>query len=245
MVRVGWSVVILLAAIGVGISAGRAMVLVFPGPFHRLVDLEEHWENWMMVFFSAQFSGNYAPAREMEAHFMQHRILTLIHVVPGSLFMLLGPFQFIRRIRSKQIWLHRWTGRVFVAAGLVVGLSALVMSFHMPMGGANETAALALFSLIFLFNLGKAVRHILRREIAQHREWMIRAFAIGLAVATIRPVVGLFFAAGGLTHLTFREFFGTACWIGFTLHLIGAEFWINYTRPDAVPVPGPPQPGSL
>jgi len=28
-----------------------------------------------------------------------------------------------------------------------------------------------------------------------------------------------------------HEFFGTAFWIGFTLHLIAAEAWINYTRP--------------
>src|SRR2546426_5373850 len=37
--------------------------------------------------------------------------------------------------------------------------------------------------------------HALRREFAQHREWMIRGYAIGLAVATIRPIMGTFFAA--------------------------------------------------
>jgi hypothetical protein len=30
---------------------------------------------------------------------------------------------------------------------------------------------------------------------------MIRAFALGLAVATIQPIVGAFFATQGLTHL--------------------------------------------
>jgi hypothetical protein len=57
---------------------------------------------------------------------------------------------------------------------------------------------------------------------------MIRAFAIGLAVATVRPIVGMFFAFSGLSP---QEFFGFAFWIGFTLHLIAAEVWINYTRP--------------
>jgi len=60
---------------------------------------------------------------------------------------------------------------------------------------------------------------------------MIRAFAIGLAVATIRPIVGAFFATRMLTHLTPHDFFGTAFWLGFTMHLIAAEIWINYTRP--------------
>jgi hypothetical protein len=27
-----------------------------------------------------------------------------------------------------------------------------------------------------------------------------------------------------------KEFFGTAFWIGFTLQMIAAEIWINYTR---------------
>ena len=44
-------------------------------------------------------------------------------------------------------------------------------------------------------------------------------FAIGLAVATIRPIVGIFFATSRLTHLTPRDFFGTAFWLGFTLTL--------------------------
>jgi hypothetical protein len=30
-----------------------------------------------------------------------------------------------------------------------------------------------------------------------------------------------------------RDFFGTAFWIGFTLQMITAEIWINYTRHPA------------
>jgi hypothetical protein len=67
--------------------------------------------------------------------------------------------------------------------------------------------------------------------VALHREWMIRAFAIGLAVSTTRPIVGVFFATARLTHLTPHDFFGTAFWLGFTSHAIAAETWINYTRP--------------
>jgi uncharacterized membrane protein len=86
------------------------------------------------------------------------------------------------------------------------------------------------FALIFLFSLGKAFLHIRRRQIVQHREWMLRAFAIGLAIATVRPIVGMFFA---LTDLGPREFFGIAFWLGFTLHLVIAEVWINQTRPTS------------
>src|SRR5215831_8531372 len=61
-------------------------------------------------------------------------------------------------------------------------------------GGTDEKAAIALFGTFFLISLAKALWHALRREFAQHREWMIRGYAIGLAVATIRPIMGTFFA---------------------------------------------------
>ena len=88
-----------------------------------------------------------------------------------------------------------------------------------------------MFAPIFLFALAKAIVHVRRHEIARHREWMIWAFAIGLAVATIRPIVGLFFA---LTTLTPQQLFGYAFWIGFLLHVVVAGLWIRVrTRPLA------------
>jgi len=88
----------------------------------------------------------------------------------------------------------------------------------------------------FLIALAIALRHAMRREFAQHREWMIRGYAIGLAVATIRPIMVTFFATALLRghRPAPHEFFGTAFWIGFTLQMMAAELWINYTRPNAV-----------
>ena len=60
---------------------------------------------------------------------------------------------------------------------------------------------------------------------------MIRAFSVGLAVATIRPIIGMFFATSHFSGLTPYEFFGIAFWIGFVLHLIAAEAWIQATVP--------------
>ena len=101
----------------------------------------------------------------------------------------------------------------------------------MNIGGANETAATTLFGISFLFCLIKAYRHIRRKEVAQHREWMIRTFAIALGVATTRPIVGMFFA---FRKLTPHEFFGIAFWLGFTLTFFAAESWIDYTRDHAI-----------
>ncbi|HEV2667066.1 MAG TPA: DUF2306 domain-containing protein [Blastocatellia bacterium] len=171
--------------------------------------------------------------------FARYPVLTLVHILPGLLFVLLGPLQFSSTIRKRHLRWHRRSGRILFICGAVIGVSALVMSFAMPsIGGVNQAAATTLFGIWFLFALGKSFRHIMRREISLHREWMIRAFSMGLAVATIRPIIAVFFATSPFTGLTPYEFFGVGFWIGFSLHLIAAEVWIQWTRPQTTALPG-------
>ena len=209
VIRILWLLTLVLALIGVGIAIRRMLHLFAPSPA----------------------PSNFPEAAALDSGFARHPVLTMIHIVPGLLFMALGPLQFIRKLRTRRPRLHRWTGRVVVVSGLIIGGTALVMSPQMAIGGANETAATMLFASVFLFALVRAFLCIRRRRFALHREWMIRAFAIGLAVATIRPIMGVFFATSRITHLTPHDFFGTAFWLGFTMQAMAAEIWINYTRP--------------
>jgi len=166
----------------------------------------------------------------LDGAFAQHALLTMLHMLPGLVFVVLGPLQFVTTVRTRRPGVHRLIGYVVLTSGLITGTTALVMTTQMAIGGATERAATALFGILFLFALTRAFACIRRRRVALHREWMIRAFSLGLAVATIRPIVGAFFATQRLTHLTPPEFFGIAFWIGFTIHLIAAEAWINHTR---------------
>jgi uncharacterized membrane protein len=217
--RVLWSAVIFLAVIGVAVA------------LRRIVHL---WPILTRGYIPVATRSNPRAAQfvALDDIFARHPILTSVHIVPGLLFMLLGPLQFSSTIRARHLRWHRWSGRVFMGCGLIIGSSALVMSFTMKsIGGVNQAAATILFGAFFLYALCKAFWHIRHHEIALHRQWMIRAFSIGLAVATIRPIVGMFFATSPLTGLTPYEFFGTAFWIGFVLHLIAAETWIHATLP--------------
>ena len=167
--------------------------------------------------------------------FARNPILTLIHILPALLFVILGPLQFNRSLRGRHPQWHRVSGRIYLVASTIIGFSALIMSFAMPaIGGIAQAAATTLFSVHFLFALARAFLYIRDREIALHREWMIRAFAIGLAVATIRPIVGLFIAitiaTRGSSALNLHTIFGIAFWIGFLLHATVAELWIRSTR---------------
>jgi uncharacterized membrane protein len=204
-----WLIMSLLVLIGVAVVMRRTLQLIAPVPA----------------------PANLPELAELDRGFARHRLLTLVHILPGGLFLVLGSLQFVRRLRSRRPRLHRWMGRVAVVLGLITGITALVMSPQMAIGGANETAATMLFAIIFLFSLIRAFLLIRKGNVALHREWMIRAFATGLAVATIRPIMGVFFATRSITHLTPHDFFGIAFWLGFTMQLIAAEVWINYSRP--------------
>jgi uncharacterized membrane protein len=222
--RAVWYGVIFLAVIGVAVAV-RRMVHVVP------IVLRGYHPP------AAPTNPRLAQFAALDDLFARYPILTLVHIVPGLLFMILGPLQFNPTIRARHLRWHRLSGRVFVVCGLVVGVSALAMSFGMPaIGGVNQAAATTVFGTLFLFALCRAFWHIRRGEVALHREWMIRAFAIGLAVATIRPIIGMFFATSPFTGLTPREFFGIAFWIGFVVHLIAAETWIHATAAPPIPV---------
>jgi uncharacterized membrane protein len=213
LVRLLWIAVIFLAFIGIAVATRRTVVLVRPGAM----------------------SARNNPAAELDSAFANRKILTLTHILPAMLFMLLGPLQFVPGLRARHPRLHRWSGRIFLGASLVVGVTGLALAFGKTIGGMDEKAAITLFGSFFLIALARGLWHALRREFSQHREWMIRGYAIGLAVATIRPIMGAFFAAAVVHghHPEPHEFFGTAFWIGFTLQMMAAEMWINYTRPGA------------
>jgi uncharacterized membrane protein len=217
--RMLWSAVIFLALMGVAVAVRRIVHLV------PIVVRGYHPPAVASNPVAAQFRG-------LDDLFAHYPLLTLVHIVPGLLFMLLGPLQFSSTLRVRHLRWHRLTGRIFVVCGVVIGISALMMSFGMPaIGGFNQAAATTLFATFFLIALCRAFWHIRRREVALHREWMIRAFSVGLAVATIRPIIGMFFATRRFSGLTPYEFFGTGFWIGFVLHLIAAETWIRATLP--------------
>lgn len=172
------------------------------------------------------------PTNIFDAGFMRNPILTLLHILPGVAFLILGPLQFVRKIRTSYPVFHRWSGYVYVVSGVFVGISAFILSIVIAYGGIAETTAGTFFSSLFLIFLGIAIYQIRRRKVASHREWMIRAFALGLTVATIRPIVIILSVLTGhpLIGNLSSEILGMSFWLVFSLHLVIAELWIRLTR---------------
>ena len=171
--------------------------------------------------------------------FLQYPTIVALHVVLGGVYLTLAPFQFVKRIRSRHLAYHRWAGRVLVSIGVVVGVTALFMGLVIPFSGWAERVIIGVFGGLFLLALGKGFVHVRAGRVASHREWMIRAFAIALSIATMRMIFipALLVAAdptdGQIAFLSVASF--TAA---FVVHASVAELWIRLTRPGRPSVAG-------
>ena len=164
--------------------------------------------------------------------FLDFPTVVALHVVLGGVYLALAPFQFVGRIRSRHLGYHRWAGRLLVSVGLVVGATALFMGLVIPKGGWPERAVISLFGILFLFALIRGFLHVRARRVALHREWMIRAFAIGLAIATARLIFFplLLITMADPTEERFGTLLVVALAVAFVLHASVAELWICVTR---------------
>jgi hypothetical protein len=169
-----------------------------------------------------------APARNappdlaaLDRIFASHAALTIAHIVPALLFVLLVPSIVFRPVSTPS-----WIKRTFYPLGAVVGITAYLMSAF-PIGGWTERSAVLLFNTFFLFSLALAWTHRHHGDIALERCWQLRAIAVLLGIATTRPVMGIFFATARLTHLVPQQFFGIAFWIGFSINVLVIELWIH------------------
>jgi hypothetical protein len=107
----------------------------------------------------------------------------------------------------------------------------------MPFAGPPEAAAIALFGGLFLLALARGFVAIRRRDLATHREWMIRAFAIALGISTVRLLGAVFDLALTPAGVSPAGVFLVSIWLGWLVTLGAAELWIRRTRPRLVAAP--------
>jgi len=226
LIRGLWGGVIVLAAIGVAAAVGRG---VFPGD---LAAREEPVRQRILQALDRDDPFESQRARELDlvdGRFGAHPAATLLHVLPGAVFLLLAPLQFSARIRGGHLQFHRWSGRLLVLAGFVTALAGLYFGLLMPYGGWSEAIAVALFGGLFLYALSRALLAIRKHQVARHREWMIRAFAVAIGISTVRVIAAILDLTLSPAGFAPPVLFVLSIWTGWALTLGAAELWIRHT----------------
>lgn len=168
---------------------------------------------------------------EGDRKFATQRTITLVHILTGAGFLALAPLQLMRRVRLRRPQLHRVTGRIAITLALTSGIIGLFFGLWQPLAGAAEQVIVGVVGLVLVSAIGLAFRHIRAGRVAAHREWMLRAIAAALAIASVRVValpLDLVLAPRGVAP---RIIFVLALWIGWVGTLAAAEWWIRSTRP--------------
>jgi uncharacterized membrane protein len=126
-----------------------------------------------------------APIPELVATNAYRLPWLVIHAATAATALLIGPWQFLPKLRATRPLLHRWMGRVYVAACLVGGLTGFVLALGASTGPVS-TAGFGLLAIAWTYSTAMAWRLAMRRDFAAHRRWMIRSFALTFAAVTLR-----------------------------------------------------------
>ena len=110
----------------------------------------------------------------------------VVHVVAAAVYVVAGAFQFPARFRRRHRAWHRGAGRVLIGAGGLVAGSGLWMTLFYPGAPGGDL----LWTVRLVVGSATAASIVLgftairRRDVAAHRAWMIRGYALAVGAGT-------------------------------------------------------------
>jgi uncharacterized membrane protein len=159
--------------------------------------------------------------------YLQHEFALGVHVLSGMLALLIGPFQFVRRLRRRFVPVHRFMGATYVASATALGVSGLVLA-PTAYTGLVASAGFTVLDLAMLFTTWTAVRMILAGRYGEHRRWMIRSFSLIMAGVMLRVWTPIYdgLAAAGIVDFSFETAYAAIAWLCWVPNLLLA-IWIT------------------
>lgn len=147
----------------------------------------------------------------MDGHIQDRVFIFILHISASPVALILGAPQFSTRLRLRWPGLHRWTGRLYVMAILIGGVSG----FLLAMGSWERPAVAMGFGLLSVLWIGftlNALRLIRAGQRTDHQRWMIRSFALTFAAVLLRLQLPVFMAFG-MDYLAASPYLAWMCWV--------------------------------
>ena len=155
------------------------------------------------------------------------------HITFGGIALLTGWSQFSQRLREKYLSTHRLVGKIYIIAVALSSISGLFIAFFAT-GGIGNVLGFGILAVIWFTSVFNAYASILKRDVHQHENWMIRNYALTLAAVTLRIWLPL------LSGLVFHDFipaYRIVSWLCWVPNLIIAEIIISKrtAKPERMP----------
>lgn len=134
------------------------------------------------VYFIAHAAHFFGPAPEALGKYRPVKWLLWLHIVFGAVTLLAGPFLLWDRFRTRFLKAHRRLGLAYVVSVAVSGGCAVALSATTAYA-VNRPYAISLhvWVMVWLVSTGFAFVAIRRRNLRQHREWMVRSYLVTFA----------------------------------------------------------------
>lgn len=109
------------------------------------------------------------------------RHLLIPHTLAGTLALLIGPINFSTRLRQRHLRLHRILGRIYVISVFVGSFTGIALAAGRPgLSGTSMQAAAWMVCTTAAFVTAR------NRQIAVHRQWMARSYAVTFTFVSSR-----------------------------------------------------------
>jgi uncharacterized membrane protein len=143
-------------------------------------------------------------------YFWPRRWGLVLHIAGGVLALTVGVVQLWLGLTNRVAALHRALGKVYVGVIIVGSIAGFYLALTIS---GNVPYAAGLFSLCvaWVVTTSMAVFAIRRRHLLQHREWMIRSYAVTFAFVTFRVGVDALIGRG-LSFGDAQTIMSWACW---------------------------------
>lgn len=145
-------------------------------------------------------------------YYWPRRAGLIVHVLGGSLAITTGIAQLWLGLTQRTAGIHKVLGKVYASAILFGAGGAFYMALTIP--GEQSVYGLGLFMLAvaWVVTTSMAIVAIRRRDVQQHRDWMIRSYTVTFAFATFRLGADVLTQRHWLSEDAAQSLMAWACW---------------------------------
>lgn len=161
--------------------------------------------------------------------YLPWKFVLLLHISGGAIALLTGPWQFISAFRNRYMRAHRIIGRVYLLAIAASALSALWLTLTTGWQVSPFYAiSLQVLAFVWLLSSAMAFYTIRRRQIKEHREWMVRSYLATFAFVLQNLILRI---PGILQNTDFVEVSPHIFWASWTLPYVFYQVLLTLQKP--------------
>jgi len=135
----------------------------------------------------------------------------LVHIVGGITAMVIGPFQFIPRLRANYPKLHRTMGKIYIGAILLTTSISFYLVSTAQLGLVYNVGV-TMLAIASLCTTGIAYFAIRAGNVEVHKIWMIKSYVMTLAFVVFRLGEDLMTALNISSFFERKVLMAWVCW---------------------------------